>query len=108
MNNRNIGPRGPYRRWKGWVRPGATIGQMLNAARQNAGLTQAQLAEKTGINRSRLAQFETGKRHVPWPQFEKIKAAVDPDGEILRNIKSTWAPSYSTRIAVTAAAAARG
>lgn len=48
--------RGPYR-----VYSAASLGDAIRHYRQRAGLTQAQLAELTGIRRSYLSELESGK-----------------------------------------------
>jgi transcriptional regulator with XRE-family HTH domain len=42
----------------------AALGTRLHAARRAAGLTQAQAAERTGLGRSRIAEWEAGV-HMP-------------------------------------------
>ena len=39
----------------------AAIGARIKAARERAGLTQASLAERVGVTRSAVAQWETGR-----------------------------------------------
>lgn len=41
----------------------------LEAARVNTGLTQAQLAEKMGVSRQSVIDWETGKREMRTPYF---------------------------------------
>lgn len=48
----------------------------LKAARKKAGLTQAQLADRIGINRATLARYESGQINPPYAQVEKITAAL--------------------------------
>lgn len=52
------------------------ISDKLKDARKNAGLTQAQLAEKLGITAQSYSQYETGKRHPKLITIEKIAAAL--------------------------------
>ena len=47
---------GPYR-----IYSAASLGDALRHYRAEAGLTQAQLAEATGLQRSYLSEFERGK-----------------------------------------------
>ena len=49
-------PRGPYR-----VYSSASLGDAIRHYRTAAGLTQAQLAEMTGLQRSYLSELENGK-----------------------------------------------
>jgi transcriptional regulator with XRE-family HTH domain len=50
------GPEGPFR-----VYSPASLGAAIRHYRQKAGLTQAELAERTGLNRSYLSDLEQGK-----------------------------------------------
>lgn len=45
----------------------------LDAARVNAGLTQAAAAEKLGITRSTLQNYETGKTVPDWSMVKRIE-----------------------------------
>ena len=46
------------RRWT--VRSGADLGRAISGVRVERGLTQADLARETGVNRSYLAELESG------------------------------------------------
>jgi transcriptional regulator with XRE-family HTH domain len=50
------GPRGPFR-----IYSPASLGDAIRHYRTAAGLTQAQLAELAGLQRSYLSELETGK-----------------------------------------------
>lgn len=50
------------RRWV--VRSGADIGQAIGEIRATRGLTQAELAENSGLSRHWLAKLETGRSAV--------------------------------------------
>lgn len=50
---------------------------LVRAARQDASLTQAELAEMTGMSQSTLAQIESGKRAVSSELLERILRAAD-------------------------------
>jgi transcriptional regulator with XRE-family HTH domain len=50
------GSRGPFR-----IYTPASLGDAIRHYRTEAGLTQAQLAEMTGLGRSYLSELETGK-----------------------------------------------
>lgn len=52
----------------------ATFADMLVYLRKREGLSQAQLAEKTGLKRSTIGMYETGKRE---PDFETLEAFAD-------------------------------
>jgi len=48
------------------------LGLMLQEARKEAKLTQAQLAEKAGTNESYISEIETGKSNIELNMFYKI------------------------------------
>ena len=43
-----------------------TLGQLIQAARQERGFTQTQLAERTGTSRPTINRIESGKPNVIW------------------------------------------
>jgi len=52
----------------------ATFADMLVYLRKRDGLSQVQLAEKTGLKRSAIGMYETGKRE---PDFETLETFAD-------------------------------
>jgi transcriptional regulator with XRE-family HTH domain len=58
--------------------PVATTGEKLKRLRRGAGLTQAELAQASGVAQSTIAQIETGKRTDPHPGT--LKKLADPLG----------------------------
>ncbi len=48
------------------------IGKKLRLARRAAGLTQAELAERTGTKKSYISRIETGKSDIRISTFEKL------------------------------------
>jgi len=71
------------------------ISVKLHQAREKAGISLTQLAEQTGIPRSRLKKFEAGESQVPLPELEilislleipmqEISGGQGPVGEWLR------------------------
>lgn len=63
-------PRHPYYDWNRLEHSGLI--EALRRERRNAGLTQKRLAEKTGISRAVIAQYESGVRpihHQSWMLF---------------------------------------
>lgn len=48
------------------------LGVMLQEARKEAKLTQAQLAEKSGTKKSYISEIETGKSNIELNTFYKI------------------------------------
>lgn len=51
-----------------------TIGERIRSARKSAGLTQVQLAEKSGVASISIHQYESGKRQ---PRIEQLQAIAD-------------------------------
>lgn len=52
------------------------IGTMILAARQAAGLTQAQLAERVGRSRPQIANIEIGRSDMPVSMLFKFAQAL--------------------------------
>ncbi|MGA9192287.1 MAG: helix-turn-helix transcriptional regulator [Anaerolineales bacterium] len=75
------------------------IAVQLKLHRQAAELTQAELAERTGLPASRISAYERGKRGVPLPELEVLAASLghrvedyrDMDGPIGRWAKRNLA-----------------
>jgi transcriptional regulator with XRE-family HTH domain len=53
------------------------IGTNLRLARNNVGLTAADLAEKTGIPEAQIRRYELGEIAAPVPELEALSAALD-------------------------------
>ena len=53
-----------------------SVGDKIKAARKAAGLTQAQLADKSGVATISIHQYEAGKRHPQLKQLLSIAAAL--------------------------------
>lgn len=53
-----------------------TIGQRIKEARKNAGLTQRELAEKSGTATGTIQQYELGKRQPRIEQLQAIASAL--------------------------------
>lgn len=51
--------------------------EVIKKHRKKIGLTQAELADKAGIGRSTLAQYEAGDRNPKREALEKIAQAID-------------------------------
>ena len=54
------------------------IGKEIAAARMSQGLTQAQLAVRLGVQRSWVAQYETGRRN---PKVQTLKRFAEVLGD---------------------------
>ncbi len=52
------------------------LARNLRAARQHAGLTQEQLAERSGLHQTYLSDIERGKRNVTLDVVERLAAAL--------------------------------
>lgn len=55
------------------------IGEQIRTARESAGLTQAQLAEATGLHQVLISQYETGVRKPPVPHLILLAEVLDVD-----------------------------
>lgn len=53
------------------------LGSVIRSARQNAGMTQHQLAEKSGTARSWIARIEAGHRKAELEQLLRLLDALD-------------------------------
>jgi transcriptional regulator with XRE-family HTH domain len=51
----------------------------LRALREQAGLTQVQLAEKAGLTLQGLGQIERGRRQPSWPTVQALARALGVD-----------------------------
>src|ERR1700680_4160356 len=60
-----------------------TLGVQLAACRRAVGLSQAQLAEKTGFSRRTIANVETGRQHVRRDFWESADTAVSAGGSLV-------------------------
>lgn len=49
------------------------LGHAIAKARIDADMKQDQVAAKLGVSRSRIAQWESAKRPVPWEYIEALK-----------------------------------
>ena len=56
--------------------PSTTAGTLLILARQEAGLSQRELAERAGVTQSEIARIESGKREPSIPTIQRILAGA--------------------------------
>lgn len=54
----------------------AAVGKRIKAAREAAGMTQKQLAEKLGVSDTYVSQYERGKRNPKWYTLMNIADAL--------------------------------
>lgn len=61
-----------------------TVGERIQIARKNAGLTQKELGAKLGVSYQGIAQWENNMRNPKIGSLQRIAAALDiPVGELL-------------------------
>lgn len=53
------------------------LGQKIQSAREEKGLSQEELALAIGCSQSALSNYEKGKRHIYLAQLEKLAATLD-------------------------------
>jgi transcriptional regulator with XRE-family HTH domain len=64
--------------------PGA-LGRNLRRARERAGLTQEEVAERSGVHATEVSRIEAGKRDPRISTMERLAEAVEvPPGDLLR------------------------
>ena len=56
-------------------------GRLVREERLAAGMTLAQVAERTGIHISYLSDLETARRDWTLEKFESVKKAIEGDGK---------------------------
>jgi len=62
------------------------VGNGIRMMRKEAGLTQAQLAERLGISRTLLSFYETGRAIADWETVKKMSAELSCTvGDLYRN-----------------------
>ena len=59
-----------------------TFAEKLKRLREEAGLSQAALAEKTGMNLSTIAKIEQGLREPGWATVQKLARALGVSCEV--------------------------
>lgn len=67
--------------------------ELLLAAREKAGLTQQQLADRLGKPQSFISKYEGGERRIDVIEFIAIADALDMDASrAIRDIRSKYRP----------------
>jgi transcriptional regulator with XRE-family HTH domain len=69
----------------GWTIPAVgDLGKNLRVARERLGLTQEEVAARSGVQAGEISRIERGKRDPQISTLEKIAAAVEmPPGRLL-------------------------
>jgi transcriptional regulator with XRE-family HTH domain len=63
---------------------GGDLGKNLRAARKRLGLTQEQVAERSGVQAGEVSRIEAGKRDPQVSTLERLAKAVEmPPGRLL-------------------------
>ena len=75
------------------------LGSAVRQARQDAGLTQAELAAQAGVSRPWLSQLENGKRSVEVGKVLAVLAALDLYMDIGRAPQQSRRPSVDDVLA---------
>jgi DNA (cytosine-5)-methyltransferase 1 len=60
------------------------MGSELRAARSRLGLSQAKLAEITGVPQANLSAFELGKSSLPYPEIDRVNMVLSKESEVLQ------------------------
>lgn len=67
--------------------------EVLVAAREKAGLTQQQLADRLGKPQSFISKYEGGERRIDVIEFIAIADALDMDASrAIRDVRSKYRP----------------
>ena len=69
------------------------IGALFRQARQEAGLSLKEVAERTGVAEEKIASYELGERPIPLPELEVLASAVNrpiKDFQDSRGPIGTW------------------
>ena len=75
-----------------------SVGSQIKTARKDQKLTQAELAEKVGVDRVQIGQWETKKRNPRTSNFNKIAKALNMSPEELMNYKTPAREKYDETI----------
>jgi DNA-binding XRE family transcriptional regulator len=77
--NEEDGPAIPWRESRHYSDPEKRPGLLLSGARFREGLTQAKLAERTGIPRRHISDMENGRRPIGKSNAKKLAGALNID-----------------------------
>lgn len=75
-----------------------SVGSQIKAARKDQKLTQAELAEKVGVDRVQIGQWESKKRNPRTKNFNKIAEALNMSPEELMNYKTPGRKKYDEMV----------
>jgi tetratricopeptide (TPR) repeat protein/transcriptional regulator with XRE-family HTH domain len=88
--------------------PGAGFGEMLRRYRLAAGLSQEELAERSGLTARAIANIERGRTVRPYPRsvraLTEALALPEPDRAVLQRASRPTAPAASSALSQTAGA----
>jgi len=71
--------------WYKTIREEMTVGDVLRIRRENAELTQEELAARTGMSQGNIAAMETGRRVIGPKVAKKLAAALGVTAEEFQN-----------------------
>lgn len=69
------------------------FGSLLRRLRLAAGLTQSDLADRSGIARPNVAAYEAGRREPKWSTAERLLAAVGVPPVVDEPLEWRWTPT---------------
>ena len=75
-----------------------SVGELIVAWRQRAGMSQWRLAREAGIDRSYMSRIESGQRRPSYPVLVQIARALSLDeAEFDELLQAAGYPSYSRK-----------
>lgn len=66
--------------------------EQIRKYREEAGITQLELAERANLSRTTIVNYETGRRIPRWDHMEKIAAVLGKKMEAFANPTSSPSP----------------
>jgi len=72
------------------------LGRALRQLRQQAGLTQRELADRAGADDTYISQVETGRRDIRWSTITRLLNALDANiADLAAEIRQRTPPTKS-------------
>ena len=65
------------------------VGVMLRKSREDQGMTQKELSQKTGISTGKISKYESGEQSIPLPELEALLHAL---GRSLQEFNDSHGP----------------